>query len=79
MDEIKRIADAALKLQNKDAMDAALREISKICSINVEGSKIPRCSESAQMIANADINSGEMVTVDVKPAETVKPVKQVKK
>jgi hypothetical protein len=29
--EIKRLADEALALQNKDRMDAALREISGMC------------------------------------------------
>ena len=34
-EQIKRLADEALALQNKDSMDAALREISALCAREV--------------------------------------------
>jgi hypothetical protein len=33
LNEIKKLADEAVALQNKDRMDAALREISEMCNI----------------------------------------------
>jgi len=34
--KIKQLADEAIALQNKDRMDAALREISDICGMTTE-------------------------------------------
>jgi hypothetical protein len=39
--QIKQLADEALALQNKDRMDAALREISALCVNDSDGVSIP--------------------------------------
>lgn len=39
--QIKKLADEAIAIQNKDRMDAALREISTICSLaSAEGASL---------------------------------------
>lgn len=40
MDEIKKLAEEALRIQNKDLMDATLRQIVKICERPKEASDV---------------------------------------
>jgi DNA-binding SARP family transcriptional activator len=52
-EQIKQLADDALAVQNKDRMDAALREISALCDRAAEQQPEPAPKSFASDAANA--------------------------
>jgi DNA-binding SARP family transcriptional activator len=52
-EQIKKLADEALAIQNKDRMDAALREISTLCDQPAAEQPKQRGKKSAEQQADA--------------------------
>ncbi|MGZ5799289.1 MAG: hypothetical protein ACXWJZ_01490 [Burkholderiaceae bacterium] len=60
---IKQLADEALAIQNKDKMDAALREISAICDMPDETNYLLDSAENAKHLGNSISQLGEKIGV----------------
>ena len=63
-EQIKRLADDALALQNKDRMEAALRQISALAGA--------KAGDTVQITGIENTETGESAVLDVK----VKPAKK---
>lgn len=78
--QIKKLADEAVALQNKDRMDAALREISALCIPT--GYEMLCGRTDAFVVADADIRRGDAMVLsgygEVKGAASSRAKKAVK-
>lgn len=72
-EQIKQIADEAIKVQNKDKMDAALREIRGLCGKPDRTETVPRGTP-----ASFDAVKSNVIARDNKPAKDTDETKKAK-
>ena len=80
-EQIKQIADEAIKVQNKDKMDAALREISGLCGKPDRPETVPRGTPASFDTENLRLQAAvkpKVIALDNKPAKDTDETKKAK-
>lgn len=75
---IKQLADDAVKLQNKDRMDAALREISALTIAQMEAEAAPKAMDAEQFEATEKAQHEARNGVTLSHADSGEPLTEKK-